>query len=66
MVTLVWSRQECRTTAFLKRQWAGILARADEYLDRMVAEDTGKIMIQLDLGDELEPEDEEALLEGEE
>ncbi|KAJ7810465.1 hypothetical protein B0H13DRAFT_2384593 [Mycena leptocephala] len=45
--------RERRTTAFLKRQWAGILARADEYLDGTVAEDTGEIMIQLDLGTSL-------------
>jgi hypothetical protein len=58
--------REHRTTAFLNQQWVGILARANGYLEGTVLEDTGEIMIQLNLGDELEPDDEEVLLEGEE
>jgi hypothetical protein len=56
--------RERRTCDFLQRQWASILVRADEYLEGSAPVDSGEIMIQLDLGDELEPDDEEALLEG--
>jgi hypothetical protein len=56
-------RDTCR---LLVKKWAGILARADEYLAGNSAAGAGEVMIELELGDELEPEDEEVLLEGEE
>lgn len=56
--------RERRTAAYLNRQWAGILAKADQYLDGRAPVETGEVMIRFDLGDELDPEDEEAMLEG--
>ncbi|KAJ7025052.1 hypothetical protein C8F04DRAFT_968268 [Mycena alexandri] len=57
--------RERRTCAFLERKWAPILAKADDHLEGLdgVGE---QVMIEMEVGDELAPEDEEALLEGEE
>ncbi|KAJ7036101.1 hypothetical protein C8F04DRAFT_954156, partial [Mycena alexandri] len=57
-----WERATC---GLLEEKWAGILAKAQAYLDGL---DGGgeQITIEMELGDELEPEDEEALLEREE
>jgi hypothetical protein len=58
---------ERRTCALLERNWAGILQKADAYLDgRMVLGTDELVRVHLDLGDEPEPEEEEARLEGEE
>jgi hypothetical protein len=57
---------ERRTCAMLERKWAGILAKADAYLEGTVALDTEAVTIELDLEDELDPEAEEARLEAEE
>ncbi|KAJ7712653.1 hypothetical protein B0H14DRAFT_3523822 [Mycena olivaceomarginata] len=57
---------ERRTCAMLERKWAGILAKADAYLEGTVVLDTEAVTIELDLEDELDPEAEEARLEAEE
>ncbi|KAJ7761159.1 hypothetical protein DFH07DRAFT_957231 [Mycena maculata] len=58
--------RERRTCAELERKWQGILEKADAYLQGTVALDAEAVVIvELDLGDELEPKDEEAMLEGE-
>ncbi|KAJ7823362.1 hypothetical protein B0H13DRAFT_1919668 [Mycena leptocephala] len=55
------------TCALLEHNWAGILQKADVYLDgRMVLGTDELVRVHLDLGDELEPEEEEVRLEGEE
>ncbi|KAF8174359.1 hypothetical protein K438DRAFT_1771708 [Mycena galopus ATCC 62051] len=53
--------------ANLERRWAGILAKADAYLNGDV-EAVGRegVTVEVDLEDELDPEEEEAWLEGEE
>ncbi|KAJ6454053.1 hypothetical protein C8R47DRAFT_997428 [Mycena vitilis] len=56
--------RERKTCVELRKNWRGILARADAYLDGVSVDNAEEVMIQLDLGDELEPDDEEALLEG--
>ncbi|KAJ7165774.1 hypothetical protein C8R46DRAFT_899899 [Mycena filopes] len=56
--------RERATCAYLEGQWCGILAKADTYLAGSSAGGAA-IVIELELGDELDPEDEEALLEGE-
>ncbi|KAJ7078694.1 hypothetical protein B0H15DRAFT_924757 [Mycena belliarum] len=58
------AQRERDTCTFLSRTWAGILAKADRYLEGDASVDAGEVMIELELGDELEPDDEEALLEG--
>ncbi|KAJ7068939.1 hypothetical protein B0H15DRAFT_807369 [Mycena belliarum] len=58
------AQRERDTCTFLSRTWAGILAKADHYLEGDTSVDAGEVMIELELGDELEPDDEEALLEG--
>ncbi|KAJ7300377.1 hypothetical protein DFH08DRAFT_725398 [Mycena albidolilacea] len=58
---------ERATCALLEKNWAGILAKADVYLEGTAALDAEAIVtIEMDLGDELDPEEEEARLEGEE
>ncbi|KAF8128075.1 hypothetical protein K438DRAFT_1789652 [Mycena galopus ATCC 62051] len=58
---------ECQTCAKLERNWAGILAKADVYLEGTADLDAESLVtIELELGDELDPEDEEARLEAEE
>ncbi|KAJ7221838.1 hypothetical protein B0H12DRAFT_1078354 [Mycena haematopus] len=58
---------ERATCALLERNWAGILAKADTYLDGTAALDAESIVtIEMEFGDELEPEEEEARLEGDE
>lgn len=57
-------RQTCGT---LDRNWAGILAKADAYLEGRTVEDRESVVtVEMELGDELDPEEEEARLEGEE
>ncbi|KAJ7303696.1 hypothetical protein DFH08DRAFT_721911, partial [Mycena albidolilacea] len=60
------AERERDTCKLLEKKWAGILVRANEYLAGNSVAGAGEVMIELELGDELEPEDEEALLEGEE
>ncbi|KAJ6564305.1 hypothetical protein B0H19DRAFT_1374706 [Mycena capillaripes] len=50
----------------LTENWAGILAKVEKYLDRRAGSGVEEVTIALEMGDELEPEEEEALLEGEE
>jgi hypothetical protein len=58
---------ERATCALLEKNWAGILAKADVYLEGTAALDAEAIAtIEMYLGDELDPEEEEARLEGEE
>ncbi|KAJ7450267.1 hypothetical protein B0H11DRAFT_1743304 [Mycena galericulata] len=57
--------RERRTCAELTQKWAGILEKADTYLAGTVQLDT-EVMVEMLLGDELDPEDEEARLEAEE
>jgi hypothetical protein len=60
---------ERATCALLRKKWAGILRKADAYLGDGDAEEAAgqdeTVMVELDLGDELEPDNEEALLERE-
>jgi hypothetical protein len=54
-------RDTCRK---LRRDWAGILAKAEVYLEGRIPVEVGEVTVPLNLGDELDPDDEEALLEG--
>ncbi|KAJ7431147.1 hypothetical protein B0H11DRAFT_2165768 [Mycena galericulata] len=57
---------ERETCAWLEKNWAGILQKADLFLEGNAALDAeAVVMVELSLGDELDPEDEEARLEGE-
>ncbi|KAJ7475547.1 hypothetical protein B0H11DRAFT_2158492 [Mycena galericulata] len=57
---------ERRTCQLLEKKWAGILQKADAFLAGNTVLDTEAIVsVELDLGDELDPEEEEARLEGE-
>jgi hypothetical protein len=59
---------ERATCAFLRKKWAGILRKADAHLGDGDTEEGGEgetVRVELELGDELEPDDEEALLERE-
>ncbi|KAJ7066855.1 hypothetical protein B0H15DRAFT_958289 [Mycena belliarum] len=56
------AHRERRTCAVLTSRWAGILAKAEQYLEGGEI-DGGRVMVELELGDELAPDDEEALLE---
>ncbi|KAF7369403.1 CxC2 domain-containing protein [Mycena venus] len=56
--------RERETCAKLRTDWAGILAKADSYLEGRMPVEFGEATVPLILGDELDPEDEEALLEG--
>jgi hypothetical protein len=57
-------RQTCET---LDRNWVGILAKADAYLEGRTGEDRELVVtVEMEMGDELDPEEEEARLEGEE
>ncbi|KAJ7160849.1 hypothetical protein C8R46DRAFT_904941, partial [Mycena filopes] len=58
--------RERATCAFLEEKWRGILAKADSYLEGGSVDGGDIIVVEMELGDELQPEDEEALLEGEE
>jgi hypothetical protein len=58
--------RERETCALLRRNWTSILAKARAYLDGEGIADATDVTIEVDLGDELDPEDEEAWLEGEE
>jgi hypothetical protein len=60
------AEREWDTCKLLERKWAGILVRVNEYLAGNSIAGAGEVMIELELGDKLEHEDEEALLEGEE
>ncbi|KAJ7761472.1 hypothetical protein B0H14DRAFT_3510958 [Mycena olivaceomarginata] len=56
------------TCAFLRKKWVGILRKADAHLGDGDTEEGGEgetVRVELELGDELEPDDEEALLERE-
>jgi hypothetical protein len=45
----------------------GILAKADAYLEGRTGEDRESVVtVEMEMGDELDPEEEEARLEGEE
>ncbi|KAJ7079826.1 hypothetical protein B0H15DRAFT_924531 [Mycena belliarum] len=58
---------ERRTCNFLRQKWAGILKKADEFLEgvtRMESEEL--VTVELSMADELDAEEEEAALEGEE
>jgi hypothetical protein len=56
-------RKTCRR---LEEKWAGILAKADQYLEGTVGLNAeSMVTIELDEGDELDQEEEEARLEGE-
>ncbi|KAJ7465326.1 hypothetical protein B0H11DRAFT_2159688 [Mycena galericulata] len=56
---------ERATCAFLETKWAGILAKADQYLAGTAELDAESVVtVEMELGDELDPEDEEAMLEG--
>ncbi|KAJ7782431.1 hypothetical protein DFH07DRAFT_764579 [Mycena maculata] len=60
------AQTERDTYAMLERKWAGILLKADVFLDGNAALDTeAVVMVELEMGDELDPE-EQARLEGEE
>ncbi|KAF8217868.1 hypothetical protein K438DRAFT_2038011 [Mycena galopus ATCC 62051] len=53
--------------ANLEKRWAGILAKADAYLNSDIAAGgTESVTVEVDLEDELDPEEEEVRLEGEE
>jgi hypothetical protein len=52
------------TCQLLERKWAAIMERADAYLAGRIAVDA--VTVELDVGDELDPEEEGARLEGEE
>ncbi|KAJ6463641.1 hypothetical protein C8R47DRAFT_992530 [Mycena vitilis] len=56
---------ELQRCAQLTAKWGGILARADAFLEGSV-EDIGPVTVEMELGDELDAEEEEARLEGEE
>jgi hypothetical protein len=57
--------RERETCAFLMKNWAGIRAKANAYLGGTAPVEGEEVTIRLDMGDELELEEEEALLEGE-
>ncbi|KAJ6456814.1 hypothetical protein C8R47DRAFT_1227696 [Mycena vitilis] len=57
---------ERKTCAFLTQKWTPILRRADEYLDGALAGEADDTTVEMDISDELEPEEEEARLEAEE
>ncbi|KAJ7800682.1 hypothetical protein B0H14DRAFT_3490386 [Mycena olivaceomarginata] len=54
--------------ADLRKRWQGILEKADLYLGgrEVVAAGSAEVVVEVALGDELDPEDEEARLEAEE
>jgi hypothetical protein len=56
-----WERNTCRK---LRRDWASILTKAEVYLEGRILVVVREVTVLLNLGDELDPEDEEALLEG--
>ncbi|KAJ7849635.1 hypothetical protein B0H14DRAFT_3452348 [Mycena olivaceomarginata] len=56
--------QEHNTCTKLRRDWAGILVKVDVYLEGCMPMQIGEVTVPLNLGDKLDPEDEEALLEG--
>ncbi|KAJ7175542.1 hypothetical protein C8R46DRAFT_1030587 [Mycena filopes] len=55
---------ERRTCAMLEAKWAGILSRADQFLEGQTVFDADIVTVELDMGDELDADEEEALLEG--
>jgi hypothetical protein len=56
---------ERRTCEQLTAQWTGILQKADAYLDgHSVLDSDEQVLVQLEPGDELDTEEEEAALEG--
>ncbi|KAJ7853407.1 hypothetical protein B0H13DRAFT_2358947 [Mycena leptocephala] len=55
---------ERRTCERLEEKWRAILRRADTYLEGGLEAEGDAITVELDIGDELAPEEEEALLEG--
>ncbi|KAJ7511017.1 hypothetical protein B0H11DRAFT_1701219 [Mycena galericulata] len=55
---------ERRTCALLERTWAAILRRADAYLAGDLHGAGAQVTVELEMGDELDPEEEEARLEG--
>ncbi|KAJ7918352.1 hypothetical protein B0H13DRAFT_2321526 [Mycena leptocephala] len=57
---------EHRTCALLKGKWGPILLRADAYLDSTAGPEATGVTVESFVGDELDPEEEEALLEGDE
>ncbi|KAJ7920718.1 hypothetical protein B0H13DRAFT_1605173 [Mycena leptocephala] len=58
---------ERSTCLLLERNWAAILRRADAYLEGSLAADSTAlpVTIEMEIADELTPDEEEALLEGE-
>ncbi|KAJ7471734.1 hypothetical protein FB451DRAFT_1399051 [Mycena latifolia] len=61
------ARTERKTCMMLQTKWAAILARADQYLAGDAVEGAGAdgVTLILELGDELDPEEDEARLEAE-
>jgi hypothetical protein len=59
--------KERATCTRLKRNWLAILQRADAYLEGSLApEPEAAVTVEMDVADELDPEEEEAFLEGQE
>jgi hypothetical protein len=59
--------KERATCAMLERNWRAILRRADAYLEGSLAPETEpSVTVEMDIADELDPEEEEAFLEGQE
>ncbi|KAK6974865.1 CxC2 domain-containing protein [Favolaschia claudopus] len=57
---------ERRTCAVLEKQWAGILVKADAYLEGTASLDAEAVVtIEIEAGEDLDPEEEEARLEAE-
>ncbi|KAJ7164850.1 hypothetical protein C8R43DRAFT_1122730 [Mycena crocata] len=54
---------ELETCAFLTERWRAILRKAEEYLSGNAQVGGALVTVELEMGDELDPEDEEALLE---
>ncbi|KAJ6513670.1 hypothetical protein C8R47DRAFT_1064378 [Mycena vitilis] len=57
---------ERKTCAHLAEKWGPILRRADAYLEGALAGEADDVTVEVDMGDELEAEEEEARLEADE
>ncbi|KAJ6495711.1 hypothetical protein C8R47DRAFT_1176230 [Mycena vitilis] len=57
---------ERATGAMLSKKWAPVLQRAEGYLEGGLDGEVDEITVEMEMGDELEPEEEEARLEAEE
>ncbi|KAJ7601623.1 hypothetical protein DFH06DRAFT_1153729 [Mycena polygramma] len=61
------AERERQTCTLLEEKWGAILRRADHFLDgTLLVEADETIVVTMDLGDELEPDEEEARLEADE